>query len=63
MFKLIDGIINMFLFGLTGKTLKDHGYEPEEKEPMYTDEELLGIALMTGEKDLAQALRFHIWSK
>lgn len=63
MFKLIDGIINMFLFGLTGKTLKDHGCEPEEKEPMYTDEDLLTYSLLTGNKEMEKAMLWKIWSK
>ncbi len=61
--RLIDGIINLFLIALTGKSLEEHGYIPEEKDYSITDEELLTYSLLTGNKEMEKAMLWKIWSK
>ena len=59
---LIDGIFNLFSIGLTGKTLEEHGYIPEEKDYSITDEELLTYSLLTDNKEVENAMLWIIWS-
>ena len=59
---VIDGIFNFCSLCLTGKTLEEHEYISEEKDYSITDEELLTYSLLTGNKEMENAMLWKIWS-